>query len=487
MLLKMRFLTGFGLSLLLASFGAAEDDFRDLYRRLPESANTVVAINVKAIRAQEGKPVGPDATGYEIIAGAIVSPEVDLILYATHLDPESVDTRRTGGVFRLNRTVTLHDVAERTDGEIIDLDGEKIVYSRRRGYLVELDDHTLGMARQTTRQELARWLQFARTNKSIALPKYLAQVLETNKAPIVGVLDLANMFDAKSGRDRLLLVEALGRSSKAEIDTVARLLGGLKGLVLSVHGTALNQAELRLDFSAAVGRRGELFKAILLEALDDFGAALTEFRNATVAVDGSCVRLRTNLSDDSLIRIMSLFMPPTPAAKPDASSSSVPRADMNLDATRRYFHAVRKALDDLQRKGKRDADYLRNATWLDSSAKKIEQLPTRYVDAEVVKFGEATAAKLRTIALSLRGVIVEVSALESGTLNVGYYIPGWGFSSGGLHVDSNLAQIRARQAEIVRKDASRRLELWDSIEQNQRVVVKSIRERLGLDLEKAMP
>jgi len=177
------------------SFCNADDDFADLYRRLPESANTIVAIDVKTIRVQSGKSIGADAAGYEIIGGAPVSPAVDQILYATHMDPDAIHTRRTSGVIRLNRKFTLADIAERTDGEILDLDGKNIVHSRRRGYLFDMGDKTLGMAHQITRQELVRWMQFTQSNQKASISKYLAEVLARKDAPIVGAIDLANMFD----------------------------------------------------------------------------------------------------------------------------------------------------------------------------------------------------------------------------------------------------------------------------------------------------
>jgi len=41
-----------------------------------------------------------------------------------------------------------------------------------------------------------------------------------------------------------------------------------------------------------------------------------------------------------------------------------------------------------------------------------------------------------------------------------------------IAVDSNIAQTRTRQGEIIRKDANRRLEIWDSIDKDQRDIVK---------------
>jgi len=261
----------------------------------------------------------------------------------------------------------------------------------------------------------------------------------------------------------------------------------MRGLALSVRGAQINEGELRLDFSADVGPRGDVIKAIFMEALDDFGASLSDFEKAKVTVDGASVRLSTKLSDDGLIRIMSLFMPATPPEpKVVTSPSTLQPGGANLDATRRYFQSVRMILEQLQSKGNRSNDYLQTAVWHESAAKRIEQLPVRYVDAEVVKFGDSTAVKLRTIAYSLRGVVVEVSALESGVVIIGHAIPTWyWWQVPNVRFDTNLVQVRSKQAEIVRKDASRRVEIWESIDKDRRAVVQSIRMRYGgYDLEK---
>src|SRR5262245_49787267 len=106
---------------LLAPAGRA-DDLTDLLRRLPESANAVAVINVKAVRQSSGGD-GSGGAGYEIVGGMIVPPAVDAVVYATHLDPGQLLSRKTVGLFLLNKPVPLADVAEKTFGKVVDLDG----------------------------------------------------------------------------------------------------------------------------------------------------------------------------------------------------------------------------------------------------------------------------------------------------------------------------------------------------------------------------
>src|SRR5262249_22765373 len=151
---------------LFATAGRAED-LSDLLRRLPESANAAAIVNVKAVRQLSGRPTGPEATGYEVIAGTLVPPAVDLLVYATHPEPGAMESRRTGVLIRLNRPVTLDDVTDKVGGQRTTVAGVPVVSSPRRGYYFQLAPDLLGGARQVSRQELARLVQFARTNTKV--------------------------------------------------------------------------------------------------------------------------------------------------------------------------------------------------------------------------------------------------------------------------------------------------------------------------------
>jgi len=77
-------------------------------------------------------------------------------------------------------------------------------------------------------------------------------------------------------------------------------------------GPQLDQCELRLDFSTAVGDRGEMIKSLFLQTLEDLGASVERFRKSKVVTADKTVKLQVKLSGESLIRIMSIFMPPAP-------------------------------------------------------------------------------------------------------------------------------------------------------------------------------
>ena len=471
------------LMLALAVVGRADTPaLNDLLPRVPESVNTIVVLNMKSIREQSGQKGGP-----QIVAGSVVPGAVDLVLFATHLEPGKLEARKSMGLIQLNKSITVDDLLDRPGGSKIDLGGESAVMHPRKGYYVLLKPDLVGIGRNITRQELYRGIKFARTNNKVVIAKYLTDAIEAaSGSEIVGALDMENMLDVKAVHARLTASELLAGRDPGELDSICALVASIKGASLTVGGRQLDQAEVRLEFGKRVGQRGELVKSLFLQALNDLGMALSDFQNAKVVADDQTVRLQVKLSDEGLIRIMSIFLPPTPEMLNAAAAASAgPKLESNgvsLEATKRYYQAVSTMLADVKRRSRSATDYVHTATWHETYANNIENLSAQYVDPDVLKFGEAQAGRLRSIARSLRGVAAETGALEEGSVYIGAATGTW-FGGTSMNVQSNISEIRSRQAEIIRKDATRRLDLWEAIDNDQRNLVKTIRSRYGLNLE----
>ena len=94
------------------------------------------------------------------------------------------------------------------------------------------------------------------------------------------------------------------------------------------------------------------------------------------------------------------------------------------------------------------------------------------------------AVRLRAIAASLRGEVVDVANLEK---KIGYGVsvgtaPGWGWRPQPfVWIDTNQAQIRARQQEAIEKGETTRQEIWKTIETQ----TADIRSRMGQKLKTA--
>jgi hypothetical protein len=458
-------------------------DLDDLLARLPETANTVCVVNVKAMRSLSSD--SPD--GFQIVAGTIVPPPVDIIVYGTHLTPGELNTRKTCGVIKLNRNATINDVMSRTSGSITEFSGTQVIVNPNRGYYAMFGPDLVGFARQVTRQEFARWYQFARSNEKVVVSKYLAGAVDGSDAPMVGAIDMENQLDPKRVHDKLVLSKTMEGFSKEDVNKMAALISGMRGVTMTVRGKALDEAEVRFDFAEPVGDRADLVKFLFSETVSDMGVSLPEFSAGKAVANGNTVKLTTKLSDDGLMVIMSMFMPPVPSPKPPAE----PKLEANgvsPQSTQKYFNRVNQIVDEVRKKTKNvvSADdlgttidrYNKAYQQFDTAAKQIDNIPTRYVDPDMLKYGDSMAAKLNTLAMSMHGVIVDVNAMQSG---MAYLATGgiWGGS-----IDSNVAAIRQKQADAVAADANRRNEILFSLDSDRREILRLMNERYKTDFSK---
>jgi hypothetical protein len=459
-------------------------DLDDLLARLPETANTVCVVNVKAMRALSSD--SPD--GFQIVAGMIVPPPVDIIVYGTHLIPGHLDTRQTCGVIKLNRDATINDVMGRTSGSITEFSGTQVVVHPTRGYYAMLAPDLVAFARQVTRQEFARFYQFARANKKVLISQYLAGAANSADAPMVGAIDMENQLDPKRLNDKLVLSKTMEGFSKEDVAKMASLISGMHGVTMTVRGKALDEAEVRFDFAEPIGDRADLVKYLFSETLSDMGVSLSEFSAGKAVANGNTVKLTTKLSDDGLMVIMSMFMPPVPSPKP-AAEPTLDANGVSLQATQKYFNRINQIVDDVRKKTKNavSADdlavtidrYNKAYQQFDTAAKQIDNIPARYVDPDMLKYGENVAAKLHTCAMSMHGVIVDVKALQSGMA----YLATGGLWGGGS-LDSNVAATRQKQADAVAADASRRNDILFSLDSDRREILRLMNDRYKTDFSK---
>src|SRR5262249_55251722 len=149
---------------------------------------------------------------------------------------------------------------------------------------------------------------------------------------------------------------------------------------------------------------------LFMESLDEFGAAIDEFRDCPVRTeaDGRTVILRAELADATMRQIMSLIQMPNFQVETEelqgGSTDSSLKAKPDLTATAQYFDAVQQLLQDLRRKLRSADDYNRTALWHETYAKRIHDLPRQGVDEEMLEYGAKIASQLWALSNSLRGV-----------------------------------------------------------------------------------
>jgi hypothetical protein len=240
------------------------------------------------------------------------------------------------------------------------------------------------------------------------------------------------------------------------------------------------RGELRFEFGEPAGPLVPWAKPLLTDFLSRRGASVEALEDWKAEASGTAVVLTGVLPEKGFRRILSLVAPPPPPADV-AEADPALAGQIKALATQRYFRSIQAYLDDLQRPSRStQQDFTRFATWYDSFAQKIEQLPTYSVDEDVAKYGAATAARLQGIAASLRGDVVDVQQLEKSIAITPYIYAtsGWGRRlQPGVWLQSNEAEVRARQQEAIQRGAQARQDLWSKIENETDIIKRALAER----------
>lgn len=465
----------------------AVDD--EMFRWVPPNSNVVSVIRMgELLNSPYGRRqrwVEEYRAAYE--AGIYSAPRTATeIVRATEYRPLARESAPIYTVYRTRIDVSMADVArhELSQGETIG--GATAVYSRRGTYFVQLGRRMLGALQPPDRQLLARWLRFGEQNNTPKLPSAIAHAIEREKtAQLIVAADLTDMIDARRAHQWLSASPAMKDRSN-QLDAMSSLLATLRGVSLAVVVENDIQGRFVLDFDKPIEADADLLRQLVLEWLDESGARMDVLASADARIAGSSLVLSSQLDGQAFRRILSLIQTPQP------QSPSEEGAEANAIASKRYYQSVVSILSDLDWQNRKARDYERTALWHENYAVQIENLSTLGVDPQLVAWGYDTSNRLRALAASLRGVPLEINELENAirydaktwyrreaTTPFGYwYRPQW------LTIDSNLAEIRAAQAQVVAKDAADRAEIWRMINEDTAKVKRAIEEKYEIDLDK---
>lgn len=481
-----------------------QDEVSPLLKYLPDDTNAVAVLKVKElIESPRGKQEGWAAKAEaEFLAGAAaVPPWVKVLLRGIHAKPGARDESHSVAVASSSQLIHMAMVASREHATVEQLAGLTAVASPRNCYFVQLGPQLLGAVSPGFRQDVARWVAFAKTNDRPRISDYLQQAVLDPESHIVMALDLEYMLDPRRLRERVEASAALNGKPQ-EFDATAKLLYALEGIRFTARVGEATSAAIRLDFKQDVGAEGQYVKPLLLEFLGDMGAALEDFDAAEVKVERRSVTLSTQLSDPGLRQITSLIIAPHPHSTGAAATATAPTPEPPRPAvpekseSLKYYLAVNRTLDDLERALRRAKNYNQTALWHENFAKKIDQLPTAGVDKDLLDYGASVSSNLKGLAASLRGVPVTVNTLQNAVVyeQTTYVDPWlqsyslWGGYRGGTYTTTsspNLAAVREKQAEAVLQGSKQREEIWTMLNSERDTMHRSMVGRYGPDFEKA--
>ncbi|MDA0835008.1 MAG: hypothetical protein O2955_09120 [Planctomycetota bacterium] len=478
---------------------SAQDQSVDrLLRPLPGDANVLAIVRVdeilKSPRAvSEAWETNPEKN---ILASSGTIPMwIDLLVLSMHVHPGPVDDVTTVAVVPVPEGVSLAQVASReasvTGGPVADIEtlvGHQVMKSYRGSYFVELEQGLLGAMRPGVRQDVSRWLRELDTRSAPEISDYL-QTSARLPAHIVLAMDLTDLPEPQNVRDRVALILP-GNAPLSRIEKLTNLIVGVRGVTLRVSIEQSSPSEIEIEFSdKVIGHSQDILK-MFQEILSEHGLALDELEKPKVESKETSIVLSFDMGDESLSHILTLLAGPRPGSIGNVAETTPSRVKIDLVASRKYWNAVNKSLDDLNRAQQRQRSVAKIAGWHDSHAKKIEHLSIEGVDPLLIDYGADVTAKLRALASSLRGVAVEFDNQgrtltyevynDPGSVNFGWGY-GFGYRPPTVSFQSNLQEVKEKQAAAISEGEQQRQQIWGMIRDERNRVENELRKKYGAD------
>jgi hypothetical protein len=486
------------LPLILAGSGMAQDDVAILLRRVPQSSNVLAVVRLDALlKSPRGVREGwSDKYKLGYLSGAIrIPPAIRTMIMASHYNADDPSAAVTIAVALLNKKdrLSMEDIAAREGGTVETILNRPLVRTSRGNFVVELDPGLLGAMHPASRQEMTSWIRFADRNLDPVISPYLRRAVSEGRGAAIQIaLDLEDIVDPKAVHTWLPHCKAL-KGKQTTFQALEELIKGLQGVRFTARVEDNTTGEVMLDFTKPVGNNAGYMKDLFLESLGEIGASVDDFTDSQVLTQngGKTVVLRTELSDDSLREIMSLIQ--LPATDPDEIKSPTYEESLkgNLAATEQYYFAIQNMLNDLRKKSKKSDDYAKSALWHETYAKRINQLPRKGVDPDMLKYGATVTQSLYALAGSLRGIPIHVDMLQNQAYFYSYTPPviysrfsrgiGYGVPT---YTDTNIPEIRRQQEDAVAKGQEDRQKVWQSLDSDQYRVRRLMSEKYKTDFDR---
>lgn len=495
----MRNILGSCLVLGLTAIPLAAQELERTLSYLPATINAVAVVRVQNVfDSPRGKRENwRQQSQSKFLAGALeVGSDVELVVRGLEFHPEDSRLTHSVGLVTFARTISLTQLAKHEGGHVDKLADKSAVHSPQRGFFIGFEPRLLGTMEPSYRQNVVRWIREVSMRTSPACSPYLQEAVRSTKGHVVLALDLADMVDARLLRERLANFSLLASDEKLR-EAVAKLLEQLRGVRASMTVTEQIEADVAVDFASPPSPKlAEYVRPLLSEILSRDGAMIDEIDQAKTRVDGNSVVLSMALSDGSARQMLSMAFASTSGAdvplEGGVEATDAADAARVIAATKNYVASVNRLVDDLQAKSRRAKDYQKSASWHETYAKKIDQLAVRDVDSAALEYAASVSSKLRALAVSLRGVPLEINRLQNSITYDVTYTPwaagvsvwgGVGYRPPSWQMNTNAGAIQAQQAEAIAAGEKTRYEVWKMLADDRQTLRVKLKEKYNIDVE----
>jgi hypothetical protein len=369
--------------------GRASANYYELLRRVPESCNTIILIDVErmlmspiALREKWRDKGNSEGVSLHFPVNAVrymLASRIDFL--ADFADQGDV------ALIEMAEGVSLPYLAKTEGGYLDTMDGQEVAYSPRNAFFVSFKPSILGVSFPANRQELGRWLRSVKRLDQPQISDYLQQAVKLahGKDHMVIAMDLADLFTPRVVRDRLRRAESLA-GKNVDLDTMTRVLASAKGVTLTMAATERLLGKVRLDLGESPAPIQEVAKGLMLEVLEKNEMLLPEMRDWRLQPEANAVSLEGRLTSKGLKKLTELIPFPTDTVE-----------DAKITASKRYYQRVSQRLDDLRVEVKGAAKPKFAQKMLNDAALEIDRLPVLNVDEELLAYGAGVSSSLRNM------------------------------------------------------------------------------------------
>ncbi len=451
---------------LLATFEAVAGNFNELLRRVPESANTLILIDVERmlmspIAMKEKWREKANTADRETLHFPInsvrymLASKLNLVADFENLWDvaliESIDP------------VSLPYLSKMEGGYLDSVEGQEVAYSRRNAFFVSLKPKIVGVCFPANRQDLGAYLRSLKRYEKPQVSEYLenAVIQAHGRDQIVAALDLGDLFTSRQVRELLHSAECLA-GKEIDLDAITRVITSIKGVTFSVQATERLYGKMRVDFGESPGPLKEVAKALLFEAIENNGMMLdNEIKNWRILFEPKAVTLEGRLSTKGL-RMLTDLVPfpvetvalkeasPSPGETVAASVESASKADSKAITSRKYFQHLSLLIDTIRTDAPKAGSPKLARRMVDSAALEIDRLPVLNVDEDLIAYGAGVSSTFRNMRNLSNYASLDANFRQASlSVNQGGY---GGFYGGGTNLSVSTSAMRKQETAVLKSN-----------------------------------
>ncbi len=451
---------------LFATTGTATANFYELLRRVPESANAIILIDVERmlmspIAMKEKWREKANSADRETLHFPINSVRYML---ASKLNVVA-DFENLWDVALIESIdpVSLPYLAKMEGGYLDSLEGQEVAYSRRNAFFVSLKPNIVGVCFPANRQDLGRYLRSLKRHEKPQVSEYLENAVTQahGKDQVVVALDLGDLFTSRQVRELLHGAESLA-GKEIDLDAITKVITSIKGVTFSVQAAERLTGKMRVDFGESPTPLKEVAKALLFEAIENKGMMLDdEIKNWRILFEPKAVTLEGRLSTKGLRMLTDLipFPAETVALKEDspkpgetvaASGGSSSGADSKATTSKRYFQHVSLLIDTMRTDAPNAASPKLARRMVDNAALEIDRLPVLGVDEDLIAYGAGVSSTFRNMRNLSNYASLDANFRQAAMAgNQGGY---GGFYGGGPNLTLSTSVMRKQQTAVLKSN-----------------------------------